>query len=413
MSEESLEQISFEMGTIMLNDSVPFSQKLQNIVPVLSGYLKASKCSIMIINREQLTLEVRASTNEAIIGLKRELSDVTIATRAIIDDKPFHVASGERSFFDKLDSSAYQSDYSLSVPVKYLDRKLGVINFTDFASTAERDDEIERRAMAIIRHFAAYLSAELGREELETKIGKLEEANQKLQQLGELKTNLTGFIIHDLKGPISTIMANLDMLGYDPLTPEQSEYLGLATEDVFRMQNMVMDILDVMKLEDGAISIFREDVDIKTLIEKEAASFANIIARKNIALEINAESHVSYLDENLIGRVIVNILRNAIAHSPDGGRIIISACYDDRPKEVAVSISDQGCGIPEDMREKIFEKYCRSDEDLKSAKIGTGMGLTFCRLVVAAHGGNIWAGGAESGGAKFVFTLPETLHLGL
>jgi signal transduction histidine kinase len=408
MSEKSLEQISFEMGTVMLNEPAPLNNKLRDIIPILSGYLKAAKCSIMLINYDEMTVEVRAATNESIVGLSRNLSDVTISTRAIIDNEPFHVGSGGRSFFDILDSSKYKSEYSLSIPIKHLDKRLGVINFTDFADPEKIDVETEKRAVNLIKHFAAYLYAVLSREQLEAKVKKLEDANQELRSLNEMKTNLTGFIIHDLKGPISTIVANLDMIGYDPLTPEQSECLNLATEDVYRMQNMVMDMLDVMKMEEGAIAIYREDVDIKTLIEREATSFANLLSRKNIKLIIDAVPHMSYLDEGLVGRVVVNILRNAISHSPEESAIIISAKYNQESKEVIVSVSDQGKGIPLEMRDRIFEKFCRCEEDLKTIK-GSGMGLTFCKLIVEAHGGLIWVEDAETGGAKFVFTLPETL----
>jgi K+-sensing histidine kinase KdpD len=408
MGDKSLERISFEMGTVMLNEPAPLNKKLQDIVPILSDYLGAASCSIMLINYDEMTVEVKAATSQNIVGLSRNLSDVTISTRAIIDNEPFHVGSGERSFFDILDSSKYKTEYSISIPIKHLDKRLGVINFTDFPDAKNVDIETERRAVALIKHFAAYLYAVLSREQLEAKVGKLESANSELRSLNEMKNSLTGFIIHDLKGPISTIVANLDMIGYDPLTPEQSECLNLATEDVYRMQNMVMDMLDVMKMEEGAISIYREDTNIKSLLERESASFANLLARKNIKLEVNAVSHESYIDGDLVGRVLINILRNAISHTPEGGSISISAVYSRESKEVVVAISDQGKGIPVDMREKIFEKYCRCEDDVKVIQ-GSGMGLTFCKLIVEAHGGLIWVEESESGGAKFVFTLPETL----
>jgi K+-sensing histidine kinase KdpD len=407
MADKTLEHITFEMGTVMLNEPELLNNKLRDIVPILSGYLGAANCSIMLINYDEMTVEVRAATNEGIVGLSRNLSDVTISTRAIIDNEPFHVGSGERSFFDIPDLSRYKSEYSISIPIKYLDRRLGVINFTDFAGLDKIDVETEKRAVELIKHFAAYLYAVLSREQLETKVRKLEDANHELRSLNEMKNSLTGFIIHDLKGPISTIVANLDMMGYDPLAPEQAECLNLATEDVYRMQNMVMDMLDVMKMEEGAIAIYREDLDIKSLIEREASSFSNLMARRNIKLQINAEPHISYIDGDLIGRVVVNLLRNAISYTPDGGGIGIAAVYNRESKETVVSISDQGKGIPADMRDRIFEKYCRCENNNKTVK-GSGMGLTFCKLIVEAHGGLIWVEDSASGGAKFVFTLPET-----
>jgi signal transduction histidine kinase len=232
-------------------------------------------------------------------------------------------------------------------------------------------------------------------------------------ELDELRTNLTGFIVHDLKGPITTIMANLDMLNYEPLTPQQFEYVNLATEDVYKMQNMVLNILDVLKLEEGKIMIYREETDIYTLAKREITSLKNVLSRRNIELEFEGGSHICYIDENLIGRVVTNLLRNAIEHSPDGGKIRLNIQYHDSQKETRVSIADQGKGVPDDLKEKIFDKFFQVEGETKQRKTSTGLGLTFCKLVVNAHGGDIWVEDSEDRGSRFVFALPETLKEGI
>jgi two-component system sensor histidine kinase KdpD len=363
----------------------------------------------MIINPDDLTLEVKAATNKEIIGLKRKLSDVTISTRALIDDKPFYSDENRRSFFTPLDSSQYSSEFSVSIPIKYMDKKLGVINLTDSEDGKPFTKKHEATVIDIVEHLAPYIYAAQTKDVLEKKIKKLEEANKRLIELDELKTNLTNFIVHDLKGPITTIMANLDMLNYEPLTPQQFEYVNLAMEDIYKMQNMVMNILDVLKLEEGKIMIYREETDIYTLAKREIASIQNILSRRNIELAFEGSSHICYIDENLIGRTITNLLRNAIEHSPDGGKIRLSIQYHDNQKETMVSIADQGKGVPDDLKEKIFDKFFQMEGETKKRKTSTGLGLTFCKLVVNAHGGNIWVEDSENGGAKFIFTLPETL----
>ena len=406
---DSASPVSFAMGAVMLNEALTFDQKLQELIPLLTEFTGAAKCSIMIINSSDMTVEVRAATDPAIIGLKRQLSDVTISTRALIDNGPFHADARKREFFEPLESSRYQSEDSLSIPVRFLDRKIGVMNFTNFADASYINDEKIGSIMTMTNHLAAYLYAAISREQVEDRVHKMEEKNRQLMQLDELKTSLTGFIVHDLKGPISTIMANLDMLGYESLAPNQAEYVGLATEDVFRLQGMVMDILDVLKLEEGDVNIFREDVDIKALIEREVDAFRNLLGRRLVSVEIDAVTETCYIDENLIGRIIVNILRNALAHSPEGGMIYISARFDPAAREIVVSIADQGKGIPDEIKKKIFEKYYRASDDAIHVKTGSGMGLTFCKLVVEAHGGKIKVEDTETGGARFVFNLPQTL----
>ncbi len=402
-----------KIGKTLLQQDITFDEKLQKVVNILTELLKVKRCSIMIVSPEDLTLEVKASTNPEIIGLKRKLCDVTIATRALIDDEPFHSDGKRRSFFKPLEFSQYSSEDSLSVPIKYFDKKLGVINLTD--SEGGRPFTIEQEVIAtdIAQHLAPYIYAEQTKELLEKKVKQLESANKQLVELDELKTSLTSFIVHDLKGPITTIMANLDMLNYEPLTPQQFEYVNLAAEDVYKMQNMVMNILDVLKLEEGKIRIYREETDIYTLSKREITSLKNVLSRRNIELAVEGNSHICYIDENLIGRVITNLLRNAIEHSPDRGRISLTIQYHENKKETVISIADRGKGVPDEMKDRIFDKFFQMEGETKQRKTSTGLGLTFCKLVVNAHGGNIWVEDSGDGGAKFIFTLPETLKEGI
>ncbi|MEW6740977.1 MAG: GAF domain-containing sensor histidine kinase [Nitrospirota bacterium] len=403
----------YKIGKTLLRQDISFDEKLQDVVNILTKCLRVKRCSIMIINPDDLTLEVKAATNQEIIGLKRKLCDVTISTRALIDDTPFYSDEKRRSFFTPLDSSQYSSEFSVSIPIKYLDKKLGVINLTDSEDGKSFTKKQEATAIDIVEHLAPYIYAAQTKDMLERKVRKLEETNKRLMKLDELRTNLAGFIVHDLKGPITTIMANLDMLNYEPLTLQQFEYVNLATEDVYKMQNMVMNILDVLKLEEGKIMIYREETDIYTLAKREITSLKNVLSRRNIELAFEGSSHICYIDENLIGRVVTNLLRNAIEHSPDGGKIRLNIQYHDSQKETRVSIADQGKGVPDDLKEKIFDKFFQVEGETKQRKTSTGLGLTFCKLVVNAHGGDIWVEDSEDRGARFVFTLPETLKEGI
>lgn len=121
----------YKIGKTLLRQDISFEEKLQDVVNILNKCLRLKRCSIMIINPDDLTLEVKAATNPKIIGLKRKLCDVTIATRVLIDDEPFYSNEKRRSFFKPLEFSQYSSEESLSVPIKYFDKKLGVINLTD------------------------------------------------------------------------------------------------------------------------------------------------------------------------------------------------------------------------------------------------------------------------------------------
>ncbi len=408
---EPCERHICEIEELLLQEALPFREKLQKVVNFLAEKFRITKCSFMIVNHDTLTLEVMAATTPAIVGCTRKLSDVSIATMALIDNTPFLVDGKKRSYFAPLENSSYSSEFSLSIPIRYLDRRLGVVNFTDTEDGQPLTCEQERRLVEIFEHLAPYFYAAQVGESCRVHIRKLEEKNEQLVRLDELKTDLTNFIVHDLKGPISTIIANLDMLSYEPLSPQQSEYLSIAIEDTYKMQRMVMNILDVLKLEESKIEMFREETDICRLAEREISSLRSAAARKNIDVVLEGESPPCFIDENLIGRTLSNLLLNALEHSPGGSRIMVTVRYDGAARETVVAVSDQGTGIPDELKDKVFDKFFQvRKEGRDQRKTTTGLGLTFCKIVVTAHGGSIRAEDSGEGGARFVFTLPEFLQ---
>lgn len=409
------ERLLYTIGSILVRDEDPFDRTLQQVVGVLAGHFNAAQCSLMLINPDELTLEVRASTDPAIIGEKRRLSEVTVSTRALIDDAPFLADRKKLSFFRPLDARRYDSEYSLSIPLKYEDRKLGVINFTDMQGG--RDDgtgegimsgEEQQTAMEVARHLSVYIYAAQAKSLLERKVKKYEQAVQQLKRLDELKTSLTSFIVHDLKGPITTIMANLDMLTYEPLQPGQAECVNIALQDIHKMQRMVLNILDITKLEEGKIRILREETDLAELARREIESLRAVSALRNITLGLECGPLLCYADEDLIGRTLSNLLLNALEHAPDGTKIEVGIARD-AGGDTLVSVTDRGSGVPDEFKERIFDKFFQVEEGVKHGKATTGLGLTFCKLVVSAHGGRLWVEDAPGGGARFLFSLPEPL----
>lgn len=379
---------------------------------MLSDHYGVSRCSIMTVNIEEQALEVSASTKVEIVGAKRKISDVTIATRALLDGVPLTTNPQRLSFFKPLESSNFASPYSLNIPMIYLDKKLGVIILTDPRSGEPLTEEQEGLAVDAARYIAPYIYAVITGEQLESKVARYENKMKELLELDELKTDLTNFIVHDLKGPISTLIANLDMLSYEELTPLQFEYLNIAMADTYKLQRMVMNILDVSKLEDGKVMIYRDEIDIHSLSSREISSCKVAMQQKGIEVALKGESRIIYVDENLISRVISNLLLNAMDYSPDGEKINLEISYDGLKKETLIAISDRGSGVPDGLKEKIFDKYFQVKSEERQRKMTTGLGLTFCELVVKAHGGVLWVEDTDGGGATFKFTLPETVNAG-
>ncbi|TAN44105.1 MAG: hypothetical protein EPN22_08015 [Nitrospirae bacterium] len=412
MQSESTEKIIYAIEETLLKTETAFDKNLGNAAVSLAEAFGVSRCSIMSVNSGEQTLEVLASTKEELVGCKRKLSDVTISTRALLDNTPLKTNPETLSFFQPLDSSRFSCPYSINIPFSYLDKKLGVFILSDPKDGNPLSAEQEVSAIRVTRHIAPYIYAVQSKELIESKVAKCEQTTKHMLELDALKTDLANFIVHDLKGPISTIMANLDMLSYEELTPLQLEYLNIAMSDIYKLQRMVMNILDVSKLEDGKIKIYRDEVDVYDLVKRETASCKNSLSQKNIQLKLEGGPHICYIDESLIGRVLANLLFNAIDYSPEEAELAVSLRYDDALHEVLISISDHGTGVQDEFKEKIFDKFFQVHSEASQRKATTGLGLTFCKLVVTAHGGRIWVEDAPGGGAAFKFTLPERLQEG-
>ncbi|MCU4175584.1 sensor histidine kinase [Carboxylicivirga sp. N1Y90] len=236
--------------------------------------------------------------------------------------------------------------------------------------------------------------------DLEKKVGeRTEELNSSLQQLKKLnayKENLTHMLVHDLKAPLNTVV-NADILPEDErtLTVQQSG---------FHLLNMIQNVLDVYKSENTELNITQEEVSFLLLINDAINEISLSVKMRSILIDLDrVEDYVLSVDRSLIQRVIVNLLSNAVKFSPTGGCIVVSNELQDTGV-LKVKISNQGPPIKKSDHEHIFDRFAQSKEGQSKAG-SSGLGLTFCRLAIEAHGGEIGVF-SERIGAEFWFTIP-------
>ena len=231
---------------------------------------------------------------------------------------------------------------------------------------------------------------------------ELEQSYLELKELQDSKEHLTQRIIHDLKNPLTGIKANLEIVGMEELQ-ETQECLDAAQRSCDLLFNMIQDLLDISKMEEGQLTLNLETIGVAEVIEPVAAEFDQPARAedKEIQVEILADVPSVSFDRNLIYRTLSNLLINAIKHTARGGVITIGAQQEDGV--VQVRVSDTGQGIPLDSLEKIFDKFGQVESRQRS---GTGLGLTFCKMAVESHGGRIWAESEEGKGSVFTFELP-------
>jgi len=232
-------------------------------------------------------------------------------------------------------------------------------------------------------------------------------------ELQHLREDMIDMLIHDLRSPITLVMASLAMLG-DPseeASPEQAERLiGIAQRSSDRMLSLIDELLDISQLERGQLPLDLAPTSLERIIDEVVGGYLAAASANSIALTATAEPELGQVlvDRSLVGRVLANLVDNALKFTPDGGAVVVSAQRSSSGSdEVEVAVSDNGPGVPPESRGKLFEKFQQVDS-IRGRRRGTGLGLPFCKLVVEAHGGTIWVDSEVGRGSVFRFSLPTS-----
>jgi PAS domain S-box-containing protein len=229
-----------------------------------------------------------------------------------------------------------------------------------------------------------------------------------LYELEKLRNEFLGMVSHELRTPLTAIKGSAaTALGSSsPLTAEQTrELFQIIDKQADRLRHLVTDLLDMTRIEAGALSIEAAPTDLREIIEETRESFLRTALPREVQLELPDALPLVRADRQRIGQVMANFLSNAAKFSPPGAAITVSVESD--AAYVTVRVHDEGHGIAKEDLPTLFQKYSRPHEKSGLRVAGTGLGLAICRGIVEGHGGRIWAESAGEGrGATFSFTLP-------
>ena len=230
-------------------------------------------------------------------------------------------------------------------------------------------------------------------------------------ELEKMREDLTAMLFHDLQSPLGNVISSLELLAYE-IPPEAVNtplyaMLDIARRSSRRLETLIRSLLDINRLEAGQPITEQIRVDVVQLVnevyEIERPNFDQ--RRVQFSNELPCNLPNVFVEEDMIRRVLVNLINNALKYSNEKQTITVSGHLQPESDRLLLSVSDQGTGIPQQFRESIFEKFERITSKESNAK-GLGLGLAFCRLAVEAHNGRIWVDDAPTGGARFNFTLP-------
>lgn len=217
-------------------------------------------------------------------------------------------------------------------------------------------------------------------------------------------------LVHDLRSPLSAIISALDLIELEKeviTSPVITQSLSIARRSANRLANLVQSLLEISRMESGILDLEpKPNVDLGKIVREVVEENLPLAMEHGLHLraEVAADLPPASLDESKIARVIINLVDNALKFTPEGGHIIVRADRAD-PQHLRLQVRDTGPGIPQEFLERIFDRFVQVP-GRRGRRRGVGLGLTFSRLVVEAHGGTISARNHPEGGAEFTILLP-------
>jgi signal transduction histidine kinase len=187
---------------------------------------------------------------------------------------------------------------------------------------------------------------------------------------------------------------------------DERELIEIAVDSSEALLSMINDLLDINRMESGAPALDKGEFEVEALVEKALLQVSALAESKEISLSCNLAPELPSItvDGSKVVRTLVNLLGNAVKFTRRGGSIALAACR--REEAMHFSVTDTGEGIPNEAFEYIFEKFGQVKTRSEGCKYSTGLGLTFCKMVVEAHGGRIWVESERGKGSTFHFTIP-------
>ena len=237
-------------------------------------------------------------------------------------------------------------------------------------------------------------------------VAVLEDVTQ-MREVDRLKNEFIGVASHELRTPVASLLLGAQMLhegALGALNETQRQVVDMQLDDLDRLTKLMQDLLDVTKLESGSVRTNKTETKVADLVRGPLEGLRSQASAKGITLaDVGTEEAGRVLaDRGQVGRVLTNLVSNAIRHTPEGGRIAVRALPAD--DEVTFAVEDTGEGIPEGYLATIFDRFVQVPGATQG---GAGLGLSIAGNIVRAHGGRIWAESTLGQGSKFCFTLPR------
>jgi signal transduction histidine kinase len=229
-----------------------------------------------------------------------------------------------------------------------------------------------------------------------------------LAEVDRLRRDLVANVSHELRTPISALQAVLENVA-DGVQPPDPATVSTMLGQVQRLGRLVEQLLDLSRLESGAVPLDLRDVDLPQFLRRAAEETRLHAAPHDVRVRVaEGGAHAARVDVERLHQVVANLLDNAVRHSPPGGEVVLASEL--RGDSVRISVTDDGPGIPTSEALRVFERFYRSDSARSAADGGSGLGLAIARWVVDLHGGSIAIDPTTTSGCRVVVDLPGAHH---
>lgn len=242
---------------------------------------------------------------------------------------------------------------------------------------------------------------------------ELLKANEEIKRLTRIKSDFISLVSHELRTPITSVKESVSLVldGITgPLNEEQKNILTIAKNNIQRLVKLIVDILDISKLEAGRVVVHKRKLNINDLIKDVYESTKLDAEQKNIEFDLSLEESIelTWFDPDRIGYVLKSLISNAIKFSGDKKRIKIYSSKENISSRdfVKIIVEDNGIGIPPEAIENLFRNFSPLDAGMTRKYGGAGLGLSISKGLIELHGGNIWAVSEPGLGSRFIFTMP-------
>ena len=230
-----------------------------------------------------------------------------------------------------------------------------------------------------------------------------------LEEMERLRSEFLGMVSHELRSPLTSIKGSAASVlsASSPFdASETREFFRTMDREADRMSNLINSLLDITRIDAGELSVDPEPAELLPLVDAAKNTFLRGGGRHPVEVEIGMDLPPVAADTQRVVQVLNNLLSNAAKYSPDSSPITVTASQTEDGLYSAVTVSDEGAGIPPDRLGRLFEKFSHGDDGERDVT-GEGLGLAICKGIVEAHGGRIWAESEGAGrGARFTFTIP-------